>query len=748
MFQIAVGLRQPSHMPRRRLLLTVAVVIVGALGIPAAAHASSARIMELRAGLANHYKVGQWIPIWVEIDSGPLVDARIEVTVPDSDGVATTASAPLQPASSSRGGASALLYTRIGRVGSPITISLVLGGRVVDEWTVQPGAASGRGAELVELPHTGELLVTFGETASELMDAFVDGEAVSRQGGRRIARLTDVAELPRDWFGYESVDVLVISAADSALLRDLAADETRYAALVRWIELGGRLTVLSGGDDTQEMLAEGGPLEGLVPGKFAEVARLPETGPLERFANSDAAITAHVARTAIMVPRLVDVEGAIEAYAGQRPTDLPLVVRATRGLGEVTFAGVDLAKPPLAEWPGRKQFLQTLLRPYLAVIDVADHSETLVTRGYNDLSGALRQRLGRSFATVAPITFPVVAVLAIAYLLALGPIDYLIVHRWLRRPWAAWVTFPLVVVLFGIAALALADWRSGASGPRVNQLELIDIDTITGRARGTFWATLFSPHADEFDLSLDVAAPGNQGDAGAEVLLSWWGLPGVGIGGMQSRWTDIGKFGGGYTYTAERDGLENVPVLTSASKSLLARWTAPAGPLVEARLVDKDGLVTGWIENRLGQPVRNVRLLYNGWAYRLGDLEAAERIDLGDQTSPRRVKTIVTQEALRAAAPGQVDKTVFMAEHASAAEILSLMMFYEAAGGLGFAKLPHRYQAFCDLSRALELGRAILVADVPTGGTRLVDAATHEALGEDRGEAAVVYRFVLPVKKE
>ena len=58
----------------------------------------------------------------------------------------------------------------------------------------------------------------------------------------------------------------------------------------------------------------------------------------------------------------------------------------------------------------------------------------LVARGYNDLSGALRQRLGRSFTSLAPIGFPLVAVLAIAYLFVLGPLDYLLVQRWLRQP--------------------------------------------------------------------------------------------------------------------------------------------------------------------------------------------------------------------------------------------------------------------------------------------------------------------------
>jgi hypothetical protein len=232
------------------------------------------------------------------------------------------------------------------------------------------------------------------------------------------------------------------------------------------------------------------------------------------------------------------------------------------------------------------------------------------------------------------------------------------------------------------------------------------------------------------------------------VLLSWWGLPGNGIGGMQSGGIDLGIVHSGYRYGPERNSLVGVPILASATKSLVSRWTSPVSTTIDAELADQDGLAVGSITNRTEFRLKNVRLLYGAWAYRLGDLGAGKRVDVGEQLSPRKVKTIVTHDALgeTGTATGVAEGQVFTPEKSSAKEILSLMMFYEAAGGYGFAHLPNRYQAYCDLSRTLELGRAILVADAAKPVAELIDDATGAAVGDNQEESEVIYRFVLPVK--
>ena len=72
-------------------------------------------------------------------------------------------------------------------------------------------------------------------------------------------------------------------------------------------------------------------------------------------------------------------------------------------------------------------------------------------------------------------------------------------------------------------------------------------------------------------------------------------------------------------------------------------------------------------------------------------------------------------------------------------------MFYNALGGEGFASLPNRYQAHSDLSRLLDLGRAILVASGDGSGSQLVDRDSGESLAAGDDPSTVVYRVVFPV---
>jgi hypothetical protein len=716
----------------------------------ATSEAAGPQISDCRVGFRGEYKAGFWTPIWVEVRGRGPESTRVEVTTIDSDGVPTVVAADVSPASATATATSTtVLYAKIGRQDSPVRVSLMKGDAVLDRVTLKPGPVVGDDRILPGLPATSELLVAFGSTPIDLAKALGNRDAGGGELARRIVHLDQVAELPTEWYGYSAVDTLVLSASDVALFQSLAADTTRLAALTEWVELGGRLVLLCG-QNAPELIGPSGPLADLVPGRLIDVVELTQTSELEQFAQSDVPILTRHSTIDLPVARLADVTGRIAAFAGRQPADLPLVVQAPRGLGVVVFAGLDLDQPPLAEWRGRPALLRTLAE--LGTTQLEDGlrpSPTLATFGYNDLAGALRQRLGRSFPSVTTMSFSTVALLAIGYLLVLGPLDYFVIHKLLGRPMLAWVTFPLIVLVTSGGAFWLAEGNRGDR--RVNQLELVDVDLTTGRARGTYWATLYSPRSQRYDLALTVRLLGRELPEQPQTLLSNLGLPGTGVGGTQAVSRDWEISGTDYRLTDQLSTMAGVPIQVSSTKSLVGRWLAAVGPLVQSQLTaDPDGLVEGTLENTSGAAWADGILLYGGWAYRLGNVADGTRVEVGQQLDPVRARALLARQA-RGRSGGGADGTgrgVFQADEASLAQVLQVMMFYEMIGGYGFAGLPSRYEAFCDLSDLLNLGRAILVVRVDGPGSELVDRQSNVPLGDETDSRLVVYRFVLPVAEE
>ena len=324
-------------MPCRTLRFLIALPFwLAAALTPYGARQLSAQVVEaeigdVQIGIANCYKVGHWTPVRVEIAGGErLDDRRVEVIVEDSDGVPTRAAAPVGSPGTVSASRSAVVYTKVGRVGAPIRIRLLEGQTLVDERLIE-NPLNQAVTETVALPATGEMVVALSSAAFGLSDALPDRGDVDNPLRRRTVQFTDIAELPTDWFGYDAVDVLVIAAGDGMLVSELAADEVRYSALVRWVELGGKLVILCGGDSAEKLISPDGPLVVLVPGRLTEIVRLTETGPLEHFAGPSGPIPMTNRNAALKIPRLENVDGRIAAYAGRRPEDLPIVVRSAGG---------------------------------------------------------------------------------------------------------------------------------------------------------------------------------------------------------------------------------------------------------------------------------------------------------------------------------------------------------------------------------------------------------------------------------
>jgi hypothetical protein len=739
---------------RRRILIAVTVWCVVAQTANAAAEnllRLTPHITSCRIGFDGNFKVGHWTPLHITIRAG-VVKSRpkytVEVEAPDSDGVRTTVTSPELTADDPY--LLHTMYVKLGKQMGSVHVRLLENGEVVDARVILPGKAAAGEPTVRSLPASSELIVAVAPSSFGLSEAVANRPASAGIAGRQVVELDSIADLPDQWFGYEAVDVLVLSIGDGSLWRALAVDDRRLSALREWIETGGKLVVLFGGKAGEHLVQKESTLAPFIPGRFdgqSSIGRLPETSAIEHFAESDALIVGRGERSELGVVQVSEPEGAVELYA-RGISQAPLVIRAPRGLGELTFVGLDMDAPPLNTWPGRSGLLRAIMKPLITGDQSHSASRSLITSGYDDLSGALRQRLAQTFPGVDPVSFQKVVGLSLLYVLVLGPLQFVSIRGWLKKSWVAWISFPLVLMLFGAGAVVFANARDVNRRPRVNSAEIIDVDVSAGRARGTYWAALYSPSSQRYDVSF---SPTYSDAAAAEsnAIFSWNGLAGFGIGGMDARGPDFGPISAAYQMNDFRK-LTGVPLLTSGTKSFTARWFSPAGPSIETALRDDKGLLAGRIVNHSGLNLQNARILYRSWAYRLRDIEPNGERTLNAETIPISVKTLLTGFAVGEPAGSTLgpEQSALSADQAPPDQLLNVMMFFDAAGGSGFAGLPFGHQSHTDLSRHLALGRAVLVAEVANSKSELKLGDASNPLGLDVDYMPhTIYRFVLPVTR-
>ncbi|MEM9185349.1 MAG: hypothetical protein AAGB00_02490 [Planctomycetota bacterium] len=724
-----------------------AVVAVLLLAGVVESGAAAPSITGVSVGVGGAYKLGAWAPVTVE-----AADAKglsVEVVAPDNDAMRVTYAGGRVD---QHGRAEALI--RVGRRGAPIRVSLVKpdtgdGGRAVATREFLPKAAANPRALRPPLGSTDRLIV-------EVASSPVALTAPTDQRLTETVRLDRLAALPTTEAGFEAIDLVIVSLADASVFAD--ASSPQVAALTSWVESGGRL-LLAGASAAPAAIGEQGPLAGLTPGRFERLVTLTDPSSFERYAEAELAV-AGGRRVAIPVAKLTATEGRVEARGGGRKSDLPLVVRAPRGLGEVGFIAADLTAGPLAAWGGRGAVLARVARLEAEAPKgrTGRGSAVIGVAGYTDLSGALQQRLGSRFDGVATSSMAAVVATGIAYLLLIGPADYFLLKLGVRRFSLTWVTFPAAAGLVAGTAYALSATLGGTAA-RVNQIELVDVDVASGVVRGRLWAQAYAPAACRHDVGVAPRGPGGAPLAVSALSVSWLGKPGAGLGGLDRTATDSAS--DGFAYRQSSTALTGLPINVRSTKALAAAWRAEvseagaeAGLGAVAGDLDSSapGVLEGVVTNGTGARLTSAWLAFGDWAWRLGELDPGDTVALDEVRPPVKLKSLIRNDYVTPGAEVRANRVssgpVFDVRGLDLDGLLHLMMFADALGGPEFTGLPNDFQRGVDLSPQLDQGRAVLVTRVDAGPGR----RNSELLSGGKSWAPLTdadrtyYRFVLPVR--
>ena len=660
---------------------------------------------------------------------------HVELTVPDGDGLASVVASDeiaLPAGKTSR----TLLYVKFGRLENSLKVAFR-----VDDKTVfgRTFVADAEESPLQRaLPSAERLIVQLG--ASFGIEEVLAQQRRDSPEHASLAVISDASELPPRWFGYESVELVVLSAADEAAYAAFAQDPERLRALEQWIEMGGEL-MLAPGSAAPQLLAEKSALARLALGKFAEFVSLRKTNVLESYTGVSSRI--ELKRSGgLAVARLADGRGAAEVHEG----DLPLVLRAPHVFGRVTFVALDLARGPLAEWPGRTPFIKRLLdgRPAGANRGDQDLGRGPATHlGLTDLAGQLRGSLDQ-FPEVELAPFWLVAGLVFVYLLLIGPIDFFLHRRLTRRMGLTWLTFPFWVLLFSAGAY----WGAGrlkGDRLRVNQVDLVDFDAASQHVRGTTWLNVFSPETKMYDLSLAPRLAATDPAEPTESLWSWMGMPGPALGGMEQTAALAATTLQPYRFSAGLDATIGAPIPVWSTKAFTSRWQCQASPRLDWRLTaGVDGIAEGRITSRLEAPLTDCVLISGRWAYQIGKLAPGQTVSIrpGEQRDLQAVLKdfkMVKEEKNLVPVSTPYNQAGF-----DIRSILQQMMFYGAGGGRRYTGLANRYQEFIDLSDHLDLGQAILWGATTERPSELEN--DNQPLADASERHWTFYRFVLPLE--
>ena len=711
-------------------------------------------VENLRIGFANStrnnlFRVGNWTPVWVQVKGGTdPFSGVIEIEVPDDAGVPTFFRQVVEVAA--KGTSRVVTYARIGSRDPNLLIRFrdqngklvgqtLDGSNAVQFDTIQPGES---------------LLLTLGKPQGvELIPALPGfSNEKSATGGNEltIARIDTSSGsngLPARWYGYDAADAIVLDTDDKDLLEALA---TRGEGLVDWVKRGGHLVVSVGGN---WQAVRDSVLAPILPALPSGQEKLPSLEALDSFAAATRAITP-VGSPSVLITKLEELDKRGGKVLSET-ANIPLVIRGPAGFGRVTLVALSTSEKPFSEWPDRPSF-------WLRAVDIrrqsggesspanpAMMSNRLFQSGISDLSTQLHAAL-EQFPGVKLIPFGWVAFFIFIYILLIGPGDYFLLKKVFKRMELTWITFPLIVLTVSSVAYFAAYIVKGKD-LKVNKVDIVDVDATSGTARGSTFFNLFSPQNRDYGISIVPnsldADPKNidataRPSAGTEVLMSWYGVPESGFGGMGGSGR-IGFTGTGYTSLPDggSERLEGVRVPIWATKAFSARWYGPSPVVAESDLtpVGIDRLA-GSVTNRLNIPLKDAIVAFGKHVYQIGDLAPGATIQV-ELSQDRQLSNLIKSKA-NEYMPGNYNAP---AQRIDRPNLMLALMFHDTESSTRVDKrLANNPLHYLDLTGQLALERPMLVARIDRPGSTLVMGNTPS---DPQIDQTTMLRVVLPLGK-
>ena len=718
------------------LLIFVCLLIVPT---PTFSQDATAAQTQVTIGLGGKVRLGKWTPIQIQLKPGSATPINYEVTSLDGDDTPVIYTGELESSETHPNQYQA--WTRLGRKYGDVSLRLLGPNDELIEEIEIPLRGENSKAEVFK--STRPFILTL-EPGDLLKSSIESSSGIGSSISPMVTTLEADDRLPTHWLGYDSFETILMVTSDLERIQQMSP--AQLDALRVWVEHGGTL-ILSVSRNGEPLLSKGGMLEPFLPGTYDGPQECRNSKRLESYADSNEQLI-QLRGKPIPVSGLSDLKGKVLVDGGKK---IPLIIRSSMGLGEVTFVTFDLDSERISNWKGLVNLVGGLISASHTNSEgqsgqQAVKGSSVSTFGYTDLIGQLRVPLDQ-FSKVKFVAFTWIALLIGLYILCIGPGDFFFLKKLLGKMVLSWITFPLLALLFCGLAFGISK-MTRPNTIQLNQLEIIDIDSTSQRTRGSLWANLYSPNGGNCQVEID-----RQHNFGFQIdseVLSWHGLPGDGLGGMWSSPTP------GLLKTAYKQSVQlknnqavgssiiDLPLQVSSTKPMFGQWWAENSMPIRSDLDSKSGRLSGTVKNPFDFRLKNCRLIYENWAYVLErPLEPSETFDLQTETKEKTLRGMLTRKVQESEKLNRSNNTIWDPTDTKIDRIANMMMFYQAAGGSNYTGLSLDYQPFADKSDNLYLNRAVLVGEVDRQGVELL--IDGERASEKYDQTVTVVRILLPV---
>lgn len=761
---------------RRIVPAVLTVIVTMLLADSPAVHAADVTVSKLIVGVGGGGRVGSWVPVRVAANgltaSSPV---QLMVTASDSKGddcVNVVASGMTDSSGAIQlegvfppgrldgtvlvqltGENNAVLWNHSLTLAADATSIGSVASSEADEVGSAETTAGSLPATLQLIRHVPLTVMTVGPTSgmTELVAIYEARDATRGTLAHFVA--SSFEDLPATRRGYDSFDVIVLNST-----YDLNAAQAM--AVQSWVMAGGHL-IVSGGDSLPGLLSSStGPWLKSLFGIQDELIRSQDLSALQNFVIGANQLQTN--RKDVSIIRVSSRQSAaiVDSING------PIVSRNTAGVGVVTLVSADLNQEPVRSWLSLPQLYEMLLFGRLSADAEEQFSQRqmISSTGVSDLATQLAA-VSDAIPADERWTSWQAMLLMVIFLAIVGPLDYLVVVKLLRRPRLTWFTFPAMIAL----ACGLTWWKSDSGRPPevVRAVHLLDVGQSDSRqaVRIRSWASMSTTDSrfakvrfDRMDVQKGLTLQQ------LDQSLSWHGRAedvfgglyrpgGAGLGKVSSRRVD-----------GEAAAFESIPLLADGSQSFVTEIMGDANDpkVFDSKLrIGPGGLLDGSFSHRLNVPIRNWIIAFGSriyrpaktldessteippnteWTRESGNVKISEIRDF--LKGVRAVERIGPKKSGSESNMTQV-QTPYDSNGTDPQDILTMISLFQIAGGESFVKLSNDSLRRDELSDSISLNTAMLIGVIDVPLTELViDEKPVVAT-----KSQTVVRFMLPVSR-